>query len=185
MLTNMVDWCHAKPNWPELFDPANDAIGVAGNNTNQGVKFHPGNVLQYYRASTFALAHPAYNNSYAHSPLNISTLFTHDQSTPLNDVMKYSTWLKCINETIANALPILDAPETSSGLSGGAIGGVVFGSVIAFGVLGAFGLMMCDCMCDTYRRRTRRIQQEKQLARDRLRRIHEERKMILDFQNYP
>ena len=110
MLTNMVDWCHAVPIWPELFEPANNTMGVAGNNTNQGVKFHPGNVLQYYRASTFALAHPKYNNTYAHPPLNTSTLLTHDQSTPLNDVMKFSPWLRCINETIANALPILDMP---------------------------------------------------------------------------
>ena len=186
MLTNMVNWCDAEPIWPELFEPANNTIGVAGNNTNQGVKFHPGNILQYYRASSFALAHPKYNNTYAHSPLNTSTSFTHDQSTPLNDVMKYSTWLKCINETVADALPILDAPpETSSDLSGGAIAGIVIGSIIAFGVLGTFGLMLCDCMCDTYDRRTRRIREKKQLARDRLRRIHEERKMILDFQNYP
>jgi hypothetical protein len=110
ILTSMVDWCHAEPVWPELFEAADDAIGVAGNNTGQGVKFHPGNIFQYYRASSFALAYPHYNNTYAHPPLNTSTLLTHDQSTPLDDVMNYSPWLRCINETIANALPILDQP---------------------------------------------------------------------------
>ena len=186
MLTNMVDWCQAEPIWPELFEPANDAIGVAGNNTNQGVKFHPGNVLQYYRASTFALAHPAYNNSYAHPPLNTSTLFTHDQSTPLNDVMKYSTWLKCINETIANALPILDAPPTTSPvLDAGTIAGTVFAGIMGFGLFGVFVLVMCAWMYGIYERMIRRIRQKKRLARDWQRRIYEERKMIDDFQNYP
>ena len=82
----MVDWCHAEPIWPQTFDLAKDAIGVAGNVTGQGVKLHPGNILQYYRASTFAFAHPAYNN-YAHPPLNTSPLFTHNKSTSPNDVI--------------------------------------------------------------------------------------------------
>ena len=186
MLTNMVNWCHAEPIWPELFEPANNAIGVAGNNTNQGVKFHPGNVLQYYRASTFALAHPAYNNSYAHPPLNISTLLTHDQSTPLNDVMKFSTWLKCINETIADALPILDAPPaTSPALNGGAIAGIVVASIMAWVLLGGFVMLIWLCMCAIYERITRQIRQMRQLARDRQREIYEERKRMDDFQNYP
>jgi hypothetical protein len=40
---------------------------VTGKTASQGVKFHPWNVLQYYHASTFALAHPSYNNTYAPS----------------------------------------------------------------------------------------------------------------------
>ena len=187
MLTNMVDWCHAEPNWPELFEPANNAIGVAGNNTNQGVKFHPGNVLQYYRASSFALAHPKYNNTYAHPPLNTSTLFTHDQSTPLNDVMKFSAWLKCINKTVADALPILDAPPaTSSGLDGGTIAGIVLAGIIAFGIFVFFVQLIHFWMHGVYMEKViSRIRQKRQLARDRQRRIYEERKMILNFQNYP
>ena len=58
IMASMVDRCHAKSIWPESFGAAKDEIGVAGNATGQGVKFHPGNILQYYRASTFALAHP-------------------------------------------------------------------------------------------------------------------------------
>ena len=194
MLTNMVDWCHAEPNWPELFEPANDTIGVAGNNTNQGVKFHPGNVLQYYRASSFALAHPRYNNNYAHPPLNTSTLFTHDQSTPLNDVMKFSTWLKCINETIADALPILDAPpETSYTLDGGAIAAIVLGGIFTFVWVAVAVQFFYFLVCDAYIRKiTRRIREKrqrardkKQLARDRQREIYEERKRVDDFQDYP
>ena len=187
MLTNMVNWCDAEPKWPELFEPANNTIGVAGNNTNQGVIFHPGNVLQYYRASSFALAHPKYNNTYAHPPLNTSTLFTHDQSTPLNDVMKFSTWLKCINETIADALPILDAPPTatSSALDGGTIVGLVFGGIMGFIIVGAAVLPIWLGMCAMYDKKISRIRQKKQLARDRQRQIYEERKRADDFQNYP
>ena len=165
----MVDWCHAEPIWPETFDPAKDAIGVAGNGTGQGVKFHPGNILQYYRASTFALAHPAYNNSYAHPPLNTSTLFTHDQSTPLNDVMKSSAWLKCINETIANALPILDAAPVQ--MSSGAIDAIIASCIIGpFIMLGLWFLKQSGCIPQ--------IRRSRQAARC-------QRKKIYDFQNYP
>lgn len=43
--------------------------------------------------------------------LNTSALLTHDQSTPLNNMMESNTWLYCINETIPNALPILDSDD--------------------------------------------------------------------------
>ena len=174
IMASMVDWCHAEAIWPETFDPAKDAIGVAGNATGQGVKFQPGNILQYYRASTFALAHPAYNNSYAHAPLNTSTLFTHDQSTSLNDVMKSSAWLKCINETIANALPILDAPPKflSKGASNAIIVCVTVGPWF---IMGLFWLWKSGFNYSTL---INRIRQKKLAARNQRRRIS-------DFQNYP
>ena len=36
IMSSMVDWCHAEPIWPQTFDPAKDAIGVAGNVTGPG-----------------------------------------------------------------------------------------------------------------------------------------------------
>jgi len=168
MLTNMVDWCHAGPIWPEIFEPADDAIGVAGDNTSQGVKFHPGNVLQYYRASTFALAHPKYNNTYAYPPLNTSTLLTHDQSTPLNDVMKSSPWLRCINETIADALPILDMRPRYTDYK--FLTPVIV--IIAVGPAVLFGLH--ECFYD----RIRRTWAEKQA-------ISRRRALVDEFQLYP
>ena len=169
IMASMVDWCHAEPIWPEAFDPAKDAIGVAGNATGQGVKFHPGNILQYYRASTFALAHPAYNNSFAHPPLNTSTLFTHDQSTALNDVMKSSAWMKCINETIADALPILDAPPVPmpSAATDAIIASCTIGPWI---ILGLILLWLSGWIP--------RIRQRRQAARS-------QRRKICKFQNYP
>ena len=167
IVTNMVDWCHAEPIWPEIFEPADDAIGVIGNNTGQGVKFHPGNVLQYYRASTFALAHPNYNNTWAYPPLNTSTLLTHDQSTPLNDVMKFSPWLRCINETIADALPILDMPPTHENPA-------ILAAVLCSIFLGPCALgMLCAVMA-----KARRTRAEKQA-------ILRRRKEVDEFQLYP
>lgn len=93
---SMVDWCHTVPKWPSAFAPsANDSL-------------RPENVLQYYRSSSFALAFKAYNNSFALPPLNTSTNLSYEQSTPPPDIVRYSPFLKCINETIATALPILD-----------------------------------------------------------------------------
>ena len=91
-----VDWCHTVPKWPSAFSPS----------TNGSLR--PENVLQYYRSSSFALAFKGYNNSFALPPLNTSTNLFHEQSSPPPDIVRYSAFLKCINETIATALPILD-----------------------------------------------------------------------------
>ena len=171
-MASMVDWCHAEPIWPEAFNPAVDAIGVAGNVTGRGVKFHPGNILQYYRASTFALAHPAYNNSYAHPPLNTSTLFTYDQSTPLNTVMAYSAWLRCINETIADALPILDARPPENPFK---IPLIIVCITLLPGSLAAIWWFEFQGKCS---RKIHQIRQRKQAAIGR-------RRAIYEFQNYP
>ena len=37
ILSSIVDWCHAEPIWPERFEPAVDAMGVAKKNTGQSV----------------------------------------------------------------------------------------------------------------------------------------------------
>ena len=93
---SMVDWCHTVPKWPSAF-------ALSANNS-----LRPENVLQYYRSSSFALAFKGYNNSFALPPLNTSTNLFHEQSSLPPDIVRYSPFLKCINETIANALPILD-----------------------------------------------------------------------------
>ncbi|CCA73738.1 hypothetical protein PIIN_07693, partial [Serendipita indica DSM 11827] len=51
ILISYVTWCHASLAWPTRFDPTSP---------NATVKLE--NVLQYYRASSFALASPAYSN---------------------------------------------------------------------------------------------------------------------------
>lgn len=99
MMADLVNWCHATPVWPTTFDPSD----------SRSVK--PSNVIQYYRASSFALAYFAYNNSFAHS--NPSTSLSFDQSTPLPSNISSSAFLQCINSTIGTALPIVDAPPVS------------------------------------------------------------------------
>jgi hypothetical protein len=173
-MASMVVWCHAQPIWPEAFDSAEDAVGVAGNATGQGVKFHPGNVLQYYRASTFALAHPEYNNTYAHHPLNTSTQLTHDQSTPLSDIVSYSPWLHCINETISKALPILDAPPPQPGLPKIAIFFIILAGLLAL----MFMTYLLFAIRNWEKTKIRQIQQKKRAERNQ--RLH-----IEEFQYYP
>ena len=175
ILTNMVDWCHAEPIWPEIFEAANDGTGVAGNYTGQGVRFHPGNVLQYYRASTFALAHPRYNNTYAYPPLNTTTLLTHDQSTPINDVMKSSAWLWCINVTIADALPILDMPPNDRDkiILGIVLSSIFLGPCVLWWMYACF-----HCMCSGVMAQVRRTRVER-------RAIVKRRTEVDEFQLYP
>ena len=112
---SMVDWCHTVPVWPSVFAPM----------TNGSLR--PENVLQYYRSSSFALAFKGYNNSFALPPLNTSTSLSHEQSSPLPDVVQYSRFLKCINETIANALPLLDGWDLPDPTRAAKSGGAIFG----------------------------------------------------------
>ncbi|KIM27317.1 hypothetical protein M408DRAFT_49405, partial [Serendipita vermifera MAFF 305830] len=116
MMSDLADWCHAKPQWPQAFSPT-----ASGNATTQP---KPENVIQYYRASSFALTFAEYNNTAALGAAASSTA-----SVPLPDLIVNSSFLACINDTIAVAQPILDWPRNSDskGLSAGAIAGIVIG----------------------------------------------------------
>jgi hypothetical protein len=98
------------------------------------------NVIQWYRASSFALAFTGYNNIYALPPLNETADLGWDDSTPLPDALQYSPFLQCINGTISAALPILD--REGPALSKGQIAGIAVGSVF-----GALFLCCCSCCC--------------------------------------
>ena len=128
---SMVDWCHAVPKWPSSFAPlANNSL-------------RPENVLQYYRSSSFALAFRGYNNSFALPPLNTSTNLLHEQSSSLPDLVQYSPFLKCINETTASALPILDGwdlPTTED---------KKVGMVVGLTILGVFMCCVIRRWCNT------------------------------------
>jgi hypothetical protein len=111
MMTSFVTWCHVTPAWPTIYEP--------GNSTNTiGIE----NVIQYYRASSYALAFAGYNNSRA---LNSSTEASDADSDPLPDSVTNSTFRQCIDGVIANALPIIDGPSKHSYL--GLILGLVLG----------------------------------------------------------
>jgi hypothetical protein len=98
MMADLVDWCHATPQWPAAFDPtASSAV-------------RPENIIQYYRSSSFAMAYSAYNNTFATA--NQSTSQSLTDSTPLPSIVASSSFWSCINDTIGVALPILDAPPS-------------------------------------------------------------------------
>lgn len=92
------------------------------------------NVIQWYRASSFALAFEGYNNTYA---LNDTYSLGWGDSTPLPPEVVYSPFLQCINNTITAALPILDQGKPP--LDGGMIALIVVGSI--------FGFLVMICFC--------------------------------------
>lgn len=102
------------------------------NSTDPSLPFHFANVLQWYRSSSYALAYTGYNNTYAFAPLNEST--TLDQASPYPQEQLYSPFLQCINNTLITAIAILDG--NPPGLSGGAIAGIVIGSVAGAVIIG-------------------------------------------------
>jgi len=121
MTADLANWCHATPQWPALFNASNPSV-------------KPENVIQYYRASSFALAYSAYNNTFASS--NPSTSLSLADSTPLPSNISNSAFLRCVNDTIGTAIPIVDAaPKPPKKLTPGAIAGIVVGCVVAAGIL--------------------------------------------------
>ena len=92
-LISYVTWCQASPAWPTPFDP---------NSSNATVK--PENVLQYYRASSFALASPSYNNS------NSRNASYHPTGEWIPENIKTSPFWQCLDSTTASALPIMNPP---------------------------------------------------------------------------
>lgn len=122
VMASMVDWCRATPQWPTLFDA-----------TSPNATLKPENVLQYYRASSFALAFKDYNNTFAVNPTSTDLGF--DQSTVLGQRQMDSLFLKCINETIAHTVPILDmGPKKgwSTGVTVGVILSICLGPFVLF-----------------------------------------------------
>jgi hypothetical protein len=98
----------------------------------------PDLALMYYRESTFALLQFIQNTSNASSVQTYDPNSGTSNSTVLPliyaDSMRNLTFQNCVNVTIGNTLPIV-APG-SSGLSTGAIAGIVIGSIF-----GAFALI--------------------------------------------
>ncbi|KAG8816482.1 hypothetical protein FRC17_000319, partial [Serendipita sp. 399] len=77
LMISYVTWCHITPAWPSRFDPTR---------SNSTVRLE--NVVRYYRASSFAISSPNYNNTFARSSLSNST-----ESTPLPPSIEYSPFL--------------------------------------------------------------------------------------------
>ena len=119
-------------------------------------RFEPGHVLQWYRSNSFALAYTGYNNSHAYPPLN--TTSSVNMSDPLPSALLVSEYLSCLNKTIGDDLPIMDAEEKK--LSPTQIAAIAIGSY--FGLVSLI-LVCCECrtsrLCRSglWRRRERRV----------------------------
>jgi hypothetical protein len=102
----------------------------------------PERVVQYYRASSFALSLDSYNNS-ASSPLNQlkdnNTGLAVLADTPLPTGLNM-TFLACLNATIGFSVPLIEA-DIHRGLSKGALAGIIIGSIFG-GILLLVGLIL-------------------------------------------
>jgi len=105
----------------------------------------PEEIIQYYRASSFALSLDDYNNTMAlssNSPTSNSTppaITTQTALPPIHD----QNFLNCLNSTIGKNLPLVKPPPK---ISKTAIGGIITGSVVGFFIL-IFALCCCrDCV---------------------------------------
>ena len=127
MMISLVTSCYVAPAWPSKFDPTSP---------NTTVKIS--NVIQYYRASSFALAFPGYTNQNAIGNNNTEST----DNTPLPDAVKYSQFRKCLDDVIVDALPIMNWPpapdptayEALWGTFAGVLGGFICMGVCWFGV---------------------------------------------------
>jgi hypothetical protein len=93
-MISLVTACHVTPAWPSKFIPTS---------SNSTIRIE--NVIQYYRASSFALAYRGYNNTLS---------LDNAGGTPLPEAVTYSKFMRCIDDTIINALPIMN---TGAGLA--------------------------------------------------------------------
>ncbi|KAG9045879.1 hypothetical protein FS842_001069 [Serendipita sp. 407] len=160
IMAQLVDRCKITPQWPIPFNP----LSTTANTTR------PETVIQYYRASSFALAFSGYNNTFA-LPSNATTIQGWDQSSPLPINLTRSSFLLCVNSTIGSALPIMHIPTPKSGLSTGALVGIVIGGI--FG--GCIAWIMVFKIYMYYKeRKTARRQKEQKNARRRRRGAHRE-----------
>ncbi|CAG7851144.1 SubName: Full=Uncharacterized protein {ECO:0000313/EMBL:CCA73740.1} [Serendipita indica DSM 11827] len=98
ILISYVTWCHASLAWPTRFDPMSP---------NTKVKLD--NVLMYYRASSFALASPTYNNT------NSRNASYQPITEWIPKAAKNSPFWHCLDSTTANALPIMNPPPRPPG----------------------------------------------------------------------
>ncbi|KAG8815366.1 hypothetical protein FRC17_000736 [Serendipita sp. 399] len=148
VMAQLVDRCKATPQWPTAFFLSSSANN--GTTTTMSTSTRPEMVLQYYRASSFALAFPGYNNTFALPSSNPRT--THDwaDSSPLPTNISRSSFLRCINSTIGDALPIIQPPKSpKKGLSSGELVGVIFSAIIGFFVVWAIMHRLWTC-CKTW-----------------------------------
>lgn len=92
--------CGTASRWPlfEPFDPSKNGSTIA--------RTKPENVLQYYRASSFAIASSQYTNQFAIGSVDTQQSF--EDSTPLPSGIADSSFFQCLNESIGRELPLME-----------------------------------------------------------------------------
>jgi len=162
IMVSFVTWCNAVPAWPTKFQPTSP---------NSTVQIE--NVINYYRASTFALASTNYNNTFAR---NATT--DPNGSTPLPDTIKYSQFWQCLDGVVSNALIIMNQPPPKPTPLGVTLG-------IVFGILGIPILMFLWWISYVLMSWAEAI--KRRVLRDKIAReaAAERRKAALAYENYP
>ncbi|KAG8848408.1 hypothetical protein FRB91_010821 [Serendipita sp. 411] len=108
LLISYVTRCYIVPAWPSTFDPRmTSSLSSSSPNPNPNpnpttIKLE--NVIQYFRASSFALASPAYNNTFARQSK------TEGPSSSLPDWIEYSPFRRCIDDVTYHTLAIMNKP---------------------------------------------------------------------------
>lgn len=114
----------------------------------------PEQIIQYYRASTFALSLDGYNNTAAlpaSVPAENSTApWPLSQDSPLPAGLN-ETFLACVNATVGASVPLMDV--ASHKLSASQIAYYVMGSIVGFFIVAAFLESLIRCCVKKKRRR--------------------------------
>ena len=107
-------------------------------------------IIQYYRASTFALGLDGYNNTAAlpsNMPLsNTSAPIPLSDDTPLPSNLN-RTFLACVNTTVGASVPLIDNPKRH-GLTQAQKGGIIAGSICGFFVFFFLACFLFGCYED-------------------------------------
>ncbi|KAL5489864.1 hypothetical protein ACEPAI_4696 [Sanghuangporus weigelae] len=114
----------------------------------------PEQILQYYRASSFALSLDGYNNT-ATLPVNAApasndSLLSQFPDAPFPSGLNM-TLLECINSTIGASVPLADV-ESGKGLSSKAIAGIAIGGGSGMAILIVAILWVCSRPRSKYRK---------------------------------
>jgi hypothetical protein len=167
IMVSFVTWCKAVPTWPSKFQPAS---------TNSTAKVE--NVINYYRASTFALASPNYNNTLArNAPTDPSN------SNPLPDTIKYSQFWQCLDGVVSNALIIMNPPPPNPTPIGVTLG-IVF-AIFGIPILVALSWCFEDSISSRFDAIKRRVERGKAAKRAAKRAAAERRNAASAYENYP
>ncbi|EJD02358.1 uncharacterized protein FOMMEDRAFT_147352 [Fomitiporia mediterranea MF3/22] len=125
---------------------ANSTTAIAAFLPSASVWPQPEQVVQYYRASSFALSLDGYNNTASlitYAPASNSSLPPQMADTPLPSGLNM-TFLECVNATVGQSVPLVDVPAKKK-LSPEAIIGIIFAGVCGI-VLVYFTIKAC-CKC--------------------------------------